>query len=248
MCWDWRSLPRKAREGALGDYLREDRRRWFVLSFAPLLRVALIRLGIREYAMVLSSHHIVLDGWCVPLLLGEVLELYQAAISGRDPDLPRPRPFREYVAWLHRQDLTGAEAFWRRVIGDYPGPIPLGIETASDPAITQFGEHETRLDTATTKALTAFARSRRLTLGTLIQGAWAILLSRYSGRHDVIFGTTVSGRPADLEGVEEHRRRPGSTRCPRRVARGGRGAASGLAGRDSGRTRRDAGVTSLARL
>jgi len=201
---DWRGLGPAAQEAALDALLREDRRRGFVPSQAPLIRLALIRLADDLHAMAWSGHHLVFDGWCLPILLGEVLAGYEAASAGSELDLPPARPFRDYIAWLGRQDLARAEAHWRRELAGFARPTRLGIEGgATIPAGEYpFEERERTLGPEATARLGATARAARLTLGTVIHGAWALLLSRYSGRADVVSGVTVTGRPADLEGVE----------------------------------------------
>ncbi|MCB1036529.1 MAG: non-ribosomal peptide synthetase, partial [Acidobacteria bacterium] len=142
------------------------------------------------------------DGWSLPPLFEEFLSLYRALSEGRDLELPRPRPFRDYIAWLRRQDLEAAEAFWRQSFAGFtePTPIPMDRPTAA-PRI--YAEAFRFLPAAATETLQAFARRHRLTLNSLVQGAWAELLARRGGVSDVLFGVTVSGRPADLPGVED---------------------------------------------
>ncbi len=175
-------------------------------SWAPLLRVALFRTADDAHHLAWSNHHLLMDGWCLPIVLGEVLACYEAVREGRDPALPPPRPYRDYIAWLRRLDLAEAEAYWRRALRRVPradaarrGPA-LRDERAPGPET--HAERSARLPAAATAALAALARAHQLTLNTVVQGAWAILLSRYAGRDDVVFGVTVSGRPADLPGVE----------------------------------------------
>ncbi len=202
---DWSDLSASEQRDRLADYLRDDRRRGFVPSFAPMSRLALFRLGDGSHAMAWSSHHLILDGWCLPTLLGDVLALYESGVRGTEAGLPPSRPFRDYVAWLHRQDLAPAESYWKRTLAGFASPTPLGLERArtnGHPIDPPFSEREVSLDEAATDALRSVARSRQVTLASLIQGAWALLLARYSGRSDVVFGVTVAGRPAELEGVE----------------------------------------------
>jgi amino acid adenylation domain-containing protein len=202
---DWRDVNPADRRPRLEFFLKADRQREFVLSWAPLMRLALIRISESRYQFVWTTHHIALDGWCIPLLLAEVLTHYEAAAHGNELDLPQPRPFRDYIAWLQARDMTGAEAFWRRTLADFRSPTPLGIErdvSGETPSRVSRGERESRLDEHVTKALREKAASGRWTLNTLTQAAWALLLSRYSGRADVLFGVAVSGRPPSLEGAE----------------------------------------------
>src|SRR6185503_10224857 len=124
-----------------------------------------------------------------------------------DLDLPNPRPYRDYIAWLQQQDLASAEKYWRETLKGFTTPTPLIRNNVS--ATTQdlqhgaYTAHQIKLSTEQTLRLQHAARKHRLTLNTLVQGAWALVLSRYSEQHDVVFGATVSGRPPQLKGVEE---------------------------------------------
>ncbi|MDQ1592736.1 MAG: hypothetical protein QOG71_3363 [Pyrinomonadaceae bacterium] len=207
---DWRALPAAEQHERLRAYLTDDLRRGFDLSKAPLMRLALLRLSADTYQFIWSYHHLMLDGWCIPLVLREVFAFYEAFSRGESFAPERPRPYRDYIAWLRRQDLTQAEAFWRQTLKGFNAPTTLpGVKTRGD-AVEDlerwenegYGEQELSLTTDTTAALQSFARRHGLTLNTLVQGAWALLLNRYSGEPDVLFGVTVAGRPAELAGVE----------------------------------------------
>jgi amino acid adenylation domain-containing protein len=201
---DWRDVAPSEQTGRLEEFLRTDRARGFVLSWAPLFRLTLIRLGDAD-RLVWTYHHLALDGWCVPVLLKELLDLYDAARGGPEPALPPVRPFRDFLAWLRDQDGSEAEAFWKDELAGFRAPTPLGIGRARDDRPDETGGHgesEVRLSAGTTEALRAVARANRLTLNTVVQGAWALLLGRYSGQGEVVFGVTVSGRPSGLAGAE----------------------------------------------
>ncbi len=204
---DWRTAAAVRQQEWLADYVRTDRERGFVLSRAPLLRGALFRVAADAFNMVLSNHHIVTDGWSMAILIKEVLAIYEAACQGRDLNLPRSLPYRDYIAWLQAQDLAQAEAYWRKVLGGFAAATPLGVDRArpGQDATSESDsspEQEVHLTVAATAALQEFARCHQLTLNTVIQGAWGLLLSRYSGQSDVVFGTTVSGRAGALAGIE----------------------------------------------
>jgi aryl carrier-like protein len=201
---DWRGTAPDERR-RLEDFLRADRRRGFVPSMAPLLRLALLRLEDDVHQFVWSFHHMVMDGWCLPIVLNESLAFYEAALEGRDLDLPRPRPFRDYIDWLQGQDLTGAEAYWREALRGVEAPTPLHVACAGSDAEQEQEPYEERwlsLSRDATAALLALSRAQQVTLNTVVQGAYALLLGRYSGQADVVFGMTSAGRPAELEGVE----------------------------------------------
>jgi non-ribosomal peptide synthetase component F len=137
-------------------------------------------------------------------VLQEVSALYQAYARAESLSLPKRRPFRDYINWLRAQNLQEAEHFWRRELRGISAPTPLGSQTTqSRRAEEQYQEMEVQLSRESTEALQRFARSQQVTLNTMVQGAWALLLSRYSGETEVVFGTVVSGRPAALRGVEQ---------------------------------------------
>ncbi|HVR96706.1 MAG TPA: amino acid adenylation domain-containing protein [Thermoanaerobaculia bacterium] len=203
-CRDWRSCPGDEQRRRLAPFLDEDRRRGFDLAKAPLLRLTLLRLGEEERFFVLTHHHILLDGWSMPLVLGEAFALYGAFSRGEELELPRPRPYRDYIAWLRRRDLAAAREYWQRRLAGFAEPLDLDPVLGREAGGEQGGGRiETRLEAAATAALQGFARRHRLTLYTLVEGVFSLLLGAYTGRRDVVFGTTVSGRPADLPGVEE---------------------------------------------
>jgi amino acid adenylation domain-containing protein/non-ribosomal peptide synthase protein (TIGR01720 family)/FkbM family methyltransferase len=199
---DWRQVPPPERDERLERFLRDDRRRGFDPSRAPLMRLALIRIADDSWRLVWTFHHLILDGWCRSVLLREVFQIYAGHLGGRLPALEAPLPYRRYVAWLQEQDGAAAETFWRRTLAGFRSPTPLPREWGVEPAGDGYGSLEAFLDEATTHALGEMARSNRLTLNTVAQGAWALLLARLTGERDVVYGAVVSGRPAELEGVE----------------------------------------------
>jgi amino acid adenylation domain-containing protein len=203
---DWRTLAPTTQQAHLEEFLAADRARGFDLGSAPLMRLALIRLADRCYRLVWSRPHLLLDGWSVALLLQEVFTSYTALRQGRLPAQPPPRPYRDYIAWLQQQNLAAAETFWRRTLAGIVAPTALGVDRRAGPAastVDDYTRHQRRLSGELTARLRGRAREQHLTLNTLMQGAWALLLHRYSGTHEVVFGTTVAGRPAALAGIEQ---------------------------------------------
>jgi amino acid adenylation domain-containing protein len=202
---DWRMLRSDVQDERLHSYLSSIRQQGFDLTKAPLLRLAVFELGEEVVQFVLSFHHILLDGWSSRVLTHEVWSLYEAYCEGKDLRLPPARPYSDFIAWLQQQDQARAEVYWRRVLKGFSAPTRLGIDRptrVSGAADADHGEQSVRLSKRTSEALRSVARENRLTLNTVIQGAWAFVLSRYSGDIDVCFGTVVSGRPATLTGVE----------------------------------------------
>jgi len=201
---DWRALTSDQREQQLQLFIKADRDEGFVLSDAPLMRLALLRFSEDEHKFLFSRHHMVLDRWSRALLLKDVFSIYDALSEGREPVLPDVIPYGNYIAWLSRQDKNAAACFWRTTLAGFTEPTSLGIErTANQVEEGKYSaDRRIQLTEAATDNLRDFARQHRLTLNTLVQGAWALLLGRYSGEDDVVFGVTMAGRPATLESVE----------------------------------------------
>jgi len=200
---DWRSLSASEQQQQLETFLKADREQGFDLTSAPLIRIALAQLEADTFEFILSNHHLVLDGWSLAIVLDEVLAFYQAFSQGEELHLKRPRPYRDYIAWLHQQDLSAAESFWRQTLKGFAAPtaIARGNMVAGN-RLESSGQQQVIFSATATAALQSLARQHQLTLNTLVQAAWALLLSRYSGEEDVVFGTVVSGRPPELMGAE----------------------------------------------
>ncbi|NJM73771.1 MAG: hypothetical protein HC862_28665 [Scytonema sp. RU_4_4] len=202
---DWRGLSLSQQQEKLETYLSADRLRGFKMTRPPLMRLALFQVGSNAYQFVWTFHHILLDGWCMPLILKEIFAFYEVFSTGQDLSLEPSRPYRDYIAWLKQQDLSQAETFWRDKLQGFKSPTPLGMKAEpvnfSDEQ-ERYGKQEACLPALATTALQSLVRKHHLTLNILVQGVWALLLSRYSGLEDVVFGATVSGRPPDLVGVE----------------------------------------------
>jgi non-ribosomal peptide synthase protein (TIGR01720 family) len=205
---DWRALSESEQTDRLDSLLESDRRRGFILSQAPLMRLTLIRVAEEDYWFIWSHHHLILDGWSVPIVLKEVIEFYRAFCQGESLSLEPSRPFREYVAWLAQQDLSQAEAYWRKALEGFAAPTPLVGDRLVEKSLAQmdegesYGQQQISLSCETTDRLRTFARRNQLTLNTLIQGGWALLLGQYSREDDVVFGVTLSGRSTGPSGKE----------------------------------------------
>ncbi|HSS48320.1 MAG TPA: condensation domain-containing protein, partial [Thermoanaerobaculia bacterium] len=199
---DWRGLPALGRESRRAELLRTDRRAGFDLARAPLMRWTLIRTGEHDYEFLWSHHHILLDGWSFSAIAGEFLAGYEALRSGREPEPARHLPYRQYIAWLERKDSAASEQYWRQALAGFTEPTSLAALGRHGSGPRGSFAYEARLSPSMTAALSAQARRHRLTLNTLTQGAWGVLLGRYSAQQDVVFGATVSGRPPDLPGVD----------------------------------------------
>ncbi|CAN5255607.1 hypothetical protein BH11ACT7_BH11ACT7_07510 [soil metagenome] len=157
-------------------------------------RAVLLRMAADRYRLVMTNHHIVLDGWSIPILLGEVF----AGYYGRR--MPAPPPYRRFVSWLAGRDRDAARAAWSEVLSGFDSPTLVGSAAATGQgrrAVASFTVPE-----QTTRSLSELARSCDTTVSTVLQGAFAQLLTTLTGNHDVAFGTTVSGRPAEMFGAD----------------------------------------------
>ncbi|HKQ73501.1 MAG TPA: amino acid adenylation domain-containing protein, partial [Blastocatellia bacterium] len=200
---DWRELSAEQQQARLQELQLAERKQGFKLSRAPLMRLKLARLGEDQYHFMWSHHHILLDGWSVPIIFKEVLTFYDAARLNLNLDLPLPIPFQRYISWLQLQDLNAAKAYWQRAFAGHRAPTRLRLPRNGDAASGgEVREARLRLSVEESLRLRKAAQREQVTINTLAQGAWALLLSRYSGAEDVVYGATVSGRPAEIEGVD----------------------------------------------
>jgi amino acid adenylation domain-containing protein len=202
---NWQGVCPIEQQERLKNLLQADRKQGFELSKAPLMRLTLIQLTEATYHLIWSHHHLLLDGWSTQLIFKEVIAYYEAFCQGQQLSLERPCPYRDYIAWLQQQDLSQAEVFWREKLKGFTAPTPLRVDEVYRKLPDQkedYDKQEIRLSAITTAALQSLGQQQHLTLNTLVQGAWALLLSCYSGEEDVVFGATVSGRSSALAKVE----------------------------------------------
>ncbi len=203
---DWRELSAQEQQQQLEIFLHSQRQQGFQLSQAPLMHLNLIQLSADSYQFIWSSHHLLLDGWSVPLVFKDLLYFYQVILQGETlPDQPTARSYLNYIAWLQKQDLTLAEEFWRQKLQGFTAPTPLTVDKPSSnrkQLHSSYSEQQIQLTVQATAALQTFARQHQLTMNNLVQATWALLLCRYSQETDVVFGATVSGRPPSLVGIE----------------------------------------------
>jgi hypothetical protein len=203
---DWRDVPGDEHEPRIAALLRELRAHDFDLARPPLMSLLLVRRGDQLYQFIWRYHLMLLDGWSVAVIFSEVLAAYDAIVRGAEPALPSPRPYRDYMDWLERQDRARGEAYWRRTLQGVTGPTPLGEDRAPNhelaPDPDTFRAVEAQLSESDSRQLRAFARRHRLTLNTVVSGAWALTLARGAGTSDVVFGSVFAGRPTELAGME----------------------------------------------
>lgn len=198
---DWQAEPRATLEDKLAPWLQADRERALTLTKPPLMRLTLIGMAEAEHWLVWTSHHLILDRWCIGLILQEVSALYEERCGGQPAALPQPHSYRDFVAWLQKRDRSATETFWREQLRGLRHPTALPILPPGG-AVGEFAELHTRVAAPTVEALRDVAQRNRLTMGTLAVGAWALLLGALSRQPEVLLGVTVFGRPAELPGVE----------------------------------------------
>ncbi|WP_243437493.1 non-ribosomal peptide synthetase [Streptomyces sp. FH025] len=196
---DLTDLPEPARAAELDRITEAERTRRFDLAAPPLLRFALVAHGEDRHRFIWTSHHILVDGWSMPLL---VRELFALSAPGADVTLlPDPAPYRSYLAWLAAQDREAARTAWHGVLADLEEPtLVVPADPARVPALPE--AVRTEVPRELTAALAGWARGQGLTLNTVVQGCWALLLGRLTGHQDVVFGAVTSGRPAEVPDVE----------------------------------------------
>lgn len=203
---DWKNEPADCLEERLTAFLKEDRAQGFTLANAPLLRCALIETSANSWRFIWSHHHILMDGWSWPLLFQDVFQHYLALRQGKRSELPPPPAYRNYIAWMQKQDASEAERYWKETLhGMKRTPLPFKKNDPKQDSEqgNRFDQESLTLDESTTANLRALIQSHRLTMSALFQGLWGLLLSRYSGESEVTFGVVVSGRPSELSGVEK---------------------------------------------
>ncbi len=202
---DWRHLSPTEQTTRLERYLQSVRARGLELTKPTALYLLVAQVTENRYQFVLSNRYINTDGWSFMLLINEAFTFYNAFSQGKELQRERSRPYQDYIAWLRRQDMVSAEAFWRRELQDFKVTPLIDRASASSQETekdSRFASQAFSLDSAQTRALQALSRQHHLTPNTILQGVWALLLSHYSGEEEITFGVSVSGRPAELPGVE----------------------------------------------
>jgi len=203
--FDWSELPSAESSARMQAFLRSDYQQGFDLKRVPLNRMTLLHTGHDMYEFVWSFHLLLMDGWSMQVMLKDLLTLYHSIRTGQTVELETPLPYREFIKWQQRQPQDQAEAYWRNVLKGFTTPTPLVFDKTPPAGIAvrpDFKEKNVVLDEETTNSLRLFGNKYHLTLNTLIQGAWALLLSRRSGTDDVLFGNAVSGRSAAIPKID----------------------------------------------
>ncbi len=203
--YNWQDLSPQEQQQQLQIFLDSERHNGLPLSQAPLMRLHLIQLDTNSYKLVWSFHHLLLDGWSLPLVLKDLLHFYQAISQGETFHYQPTLSYRNYITWLQQQDRELAEKFWKQKLKGFTAPTPLTVDKLlQNPQSSNviYREQQIQLTLPATVALQSFVREHRLTLSNVVQATWGLLLSRYSQETDIVFGATVSGRQPSLVGVD----------------------------------------------
>ncbi|OEC46722.1 non-ribosomal peptide synthetase [Pseudomonas sp. AP42] len=201
---DWSADPQDEQEPRLQALLKAEREAGFDLLNQAPFHLRLIRVGEARYWFMMSNHHILIDAWCRSLLMNDFFDIYTALGEGRDAQLATPPRYRDYIAWLQRQNLNEARQWWQQNLQGFeratpiPSDRPFLREHAGGSGGMVVGDCYTRLDARDGAQLRELAQAHQLTVNTFAQAAWALVLRRLSGDRDVLFGVTVAGRPVDM--------------------------------------------------
>jgi amino acid adenylation domain-containing protein/non-ribosomal peptide synthase protein (TIGR01720 family) len=203
---DYRELNEAEQQEALSAFEAADLQRGIDFREVPLMRVAIIQLSDTRYRMLWTFHHILFDGWSLSVLMETLLRTYELYATGKEVSLHETDQYSDYIRYLEQQDKGRANAYWQTYLKDLGEGTLLPFIRSSAERTKGAGHYEATailLDKETTGKITRYAQQHRITVNTLMQGVWAYLLSRYTGRKEVVYGVTVSGRPEDLPGIEQ---------------------------------------------
>lgn len=202
---DWRNLSLDEQNIRLATYLHEDKSAGFELDRTPPIRFGLFQLKDDGYHLVWSSHHLILDRWCLSILADELPRIYASLQQNKPVNLPPAKPFKDYISWLQHQQEADAKAFWHSEFLKYQNGLPLNTIRSFDSGETapKQAAQKATFPTNLSEKIQSFTRKEHLTLSTVLQCAWGILMINYNSLNDATIGVTVSGRPADLPGVEK---------------------------------------------
>ncbi|WP_418027853.1 non-ribosomal peptide synthase/polyketide synthase [Paenibacillus sp. JJ1722] len=200
---DIREKEKTAQEQYIEEFTRRDQQRGFDLAKDALMRVSILRTSDDSYHFVWSFHHIIMDGWCLSLVTNEVFGGYTALTEGKPPQLPVVTPYSRYIEWLERQNRQEAAEYWSGYLWGYEetAVLPQAKTGKTQGYEAEYLEFDLGIDL--TRALLQLAKQEQVTINTLMQTAWGVLLQKYNRTEDVVFGSVVSGRPADIAGVEQ---------------------------------------------
>ena len=199
---DWHEKSSEEQKKQIKQLIDAERQQGLELTEAPLMRIKLIKLDDQNYYFIWSYHHLLFDGWGFAIILKEIFQIYESLSQNKEISLQPVRPFRDYIAWLKTQDIQKAEAFWKKYLTGFSVPTQIFSLKKSNPVEKSYLKERHIFDEMVSQKAHQFSREHQITINTLFQGALALLLSHYSSQTDVVFGSTVSGRPTEINGIE----------------------------------------------
>ncbi|HEX8616352.1 MAG TPA: amino acid adenylation domain-containing protein, partial [Thermoanaerobaculia bacterium] len=200
---DWRTRSVAEQTAAWQQLLEDDRRAGVDLQQPPLMRLTAIREDDTHWRVLWTHHHLILDGWSLPIVMQDVVAFYREEREGEIARLREPLPYAAFIAALERRDHHAAGAYWREALRGFEQPNELALAPPTVAPTSPYAEAELVVEEELTARLGELAQSSRVTLNSVLQALWALLLGTYSRQSDVVFGVTVSGRPADLPGIDQ---------------------------------------------
>ncbi len=201
--YDWKNHSPAVCARRFKELTEAERTTGFAVDRPPLMRFYWLQLESDVVRFIWTYHHALLDGWSVPLVLRDVIHIYDALNKGLSPQLPPPAIYRNYISWLKQQSSKQAIHYWKSLLKDHTEPTQLNLSAPTGESETAIQELDVSFDKKTTSHLKAFCQQHRLTLNILCQGALSLLLERYSDTNNIVFGTTVSGRPSEISQINE---------------------------------------------
>lgn len=198
-------------QSLIDEFCAQDRRKGFNLAKDMLTRIAILQLSANRYTLIWSFHHILMDGWCSGVLISEFFQIYRSLLENRQITLEKVYPYRNYIKWLQKQDNDDASRFWRDYLQGYSEhatfprylltSVKQGDESAEQQPVQKVCSFI--IDQNLTRKLKKIAENYQVTINTICQVVWGILLQKYNNLYDIIFGSVVAGRPAEIEGIEK---------------------------------------------
>ncbi|MED3966048.1 non-ribosomal peptide synthetase, partial [Niallia taxi] len=187
----------------INNFLDNDRKRGFKLNKDILLRLSVIKINHEEYKVIWSSHHILMDGWCSGIIMKDFFMLYSSEKNNYPITLKKPAPFVHYIDWLQKQPKQAAKKYWEQYLEGYANHAKIPEDIRKKSAHFKKEKLEFQIDRKSTEALFRVSKEAQVTINTIVQTVWGILLQKYTGLNDVVFGSVVSGRNAAVDGIEE---------------------------------------------
>ncbi len=191
---------------------QSDIQRGFDLEKDSLLRMTILRKSEEEHVLLWSSHHIIMDGWCLSLLFRDFMQYYEALVEGKELSSMKERvreeqkgiaAYGEYIHWLEKQDKEEGLSYWESLLEDYDEAAEIPPLGQSGNTKELVGEESYTISKQLTEQLQKICGSMNVAMSTLVETVWGILLQKYNMNTDIVFGKVVSGRNANIQGIEQ---------------------------------------------